>query len=208
MKRKSISWITAALLCVAFPGAAKSGMLGGIEIGDEGVRSFYLAVGDFYGVSDQQVVVVHQRHIPDDEIPVVFFLASRARVAPDVIIGLRLGGSSWMQICSKYNITADVFYVPVSGTPGPPYGKAYGHYKNKDKSKWKEIRLSDADVINLVNLRFVSEHQRCSPNDVISARSGGSSFVKISHNIEKKRSMSKADSKDNSSSKSSGKKKH
>ena len=208
MKRKSIRWITAALLCVALPGAARSGLLGGIEIGDEGVRSFYLAVGDFYDVSDEQVVVVHQRRIPDDEIPVVFFLASRARVAPDVIIGLRLGGSSWMQICSKYGLGADVFYVPVSGNPGPPYGKAYGHYKNKDKSKWKEIPLSDADVVNLVNLKFVSEHQRISPDDVIKARSGGSSFVKISHNIEKKRSMSKADSKEKSNDKSTGKKKH
>lgn len=206
MRTKSIIVSLAAILCIGLPGTSKSSMLAGLEINDEGVRSFYLAVGDFYNVSDEQVVVVKKRNIPDDDIPVVFFLAGRARVAPDVIIGLRLGGSSWMEICMKYGITADVFYVPVAATPGPPYGKAYGHYKNKDKSKWRDIRLSDADIVNFVNLKFVSQHQGCSPDHVIQARGAGKGFVSISHDIEKKRSMSKADSDGSKSKSSKGKK--
>ncbi len=206
MRTKSMIVALAAILCVGLPGTSKSGMLAGLEITDDGVKSFYLAVGDFYNVSDEQVVVVKKRNVPDDEIPVVFFLAGRARVAPDVLIGLRLGGSSWMEICMKYGITADVFYVPVAATPGPPYGKAYGHYKNKDKSKWKDIRLSDADIVNFVNLKFVSEHQGCSPDQVIQARSGGRGFVSISHDIETKKSQAKSDS-DGKSKSSKGKKK-
>lgn len=190
MKTRLFILVLAGMLCGALPGTARSGLYAGLEIQDESARSFYFAVGDYYGVPEKQVVMVHQRNISDDEMPVVFFLAARAHVGPDVIVGLRIGGSSWAQICAKYNIGADVFYVPVSANPGPPYGKAYGHYKNKDKSHWKEIQLTNADIVNFVNLKFVSEHQRCSPDDVIKARGAGQSFVSISHDIEQKRTRS------------------
>jgi hypothetical protein len=64
----------------------------GISIGDEGLRGFYLAVGDYYSVPEREVIIVRERHVPDEEIPVVFFIARMARVRPATIIDLRLGG--------------------------------------------------------------------------------------------------------------------
>jgi len=164
----------------------------GLSIGDGGIKGFYLAIGEHYKVAQKEIVVVKEKKLPDEELPVVFFLARRAEVAPDVIIKLRLGGKSWMGICAHFGMTAEIFYVPVKQVPGPPYGKAYGHFKNKKRNKWSTIRLTDTEIVNFVNLKFISEHYGYSADDVIKMREKGNSFVAINAEVKKnKRQMKK-----------------
>ena len=167
----------------------------GLSIGDGGIKGFYLAIGEHYKVPQKQIVVVREKKIPDEELAVVFFLAQRAEVAPGVVIKLRLGGKSWMVISAHFGLTAEIFYVPVKRAPGPPYGKAYGHFKNKKKSQWRTIRLTDAEVVNFVNLRFISEHYGYSPDDVIKMREKGNSFVAINAVVKKNKGQEKKQSK-------------
>jgi hypothetical protein len=185
------SLIAVCFLAVLFadPGRAAD-VNAGISIGDEGLKGFYLAIGEQYQAPEREVVAVRQWQIPDEEIPVVFFLARRANVGPEVVIKMRLGGKSWMDIAIGYGLTAEVFYVPVTVVPGPPYGKAYGHFRNHDRSKWGTIRLADADIINFVNLKFISERYHCPADDVIKMREKGANFVSI--NTEVKQNKEKA----------------
>jgi len=157
----------------------------GISIGEEGVRSFYLSVGDYYRVPEREVIIIRERGIPYEEMPVVLFLAGRAHVAPGVIVDLRLRGMSWMDITFHYGLSPEIYYVPLRTAPGPPYGRAYGYYKKWPRKEWKKVRLGDNDVVNLVNLKFASEHYGCSPEEVIKMRSGGRNFVEINEEIKK-----------------------
>ncbi|MGE5238770.1 MAG: hypothetical protein ACM3ON_08210 [Chloroflexota bacterium] len=157
----------------------------GLSVGDEGLNSFYLAVGDYYRVPQSEVVVVRDHHVPYYDAPVVFFLAQRAHVAPATIVDLRLRGLSWMDITLHYGLSPEIYYVPVTYVPGPPYGKAYGYYKKLPRKKWKEIRLHDDDVVNLVNLGFISNHYRYKPEEVISLRSKGKEFVAVHDEVRK-----------------------
>jgi len=156
----------------------------GISIGPEGLKSFYFSISDYYHVPEKEVVVVRERKIPDEELPVVFFIARRAGVEPKVIVDLRLGGSSWYDISFRYGIYADVYYVPLVVDPGPPYGKAYGYYKNKPKKQWKKIKLADADIINLVNLRYISEYYNYKPEKIVKMRGEGKHYTVINENIK------------------------
>ncbi|MEW5925212.1 MAG: hypothetical protein AB1746_14610 [Candidatus Zixiibacteriota bacterium] len=174
----SIALLPASNLCNA-------GVDIGLSLDKDGLNSFYLAIGDHYRVPEKEVVVVRERNIPDEELPVVFYLAARTGVSPDAIIKLRLGGKSWMDITFQYGLTAEVFYVPVNGDPGPPYGNAYGHFKHHNRNEWGTIRLTDYDVVNMVNLKFISEHYGCTPDDVIKMRSKGSNFVNINAEVKK-----------------------
>jgi hypothetical protein len=191
-----LSWfktLTAALLFASIPQYGQADVDLGLSIRDGEVRSFYLAVGDFYNVPERTLMVVHERNIPDDEVPVVFFLAQQARVSPSVIIDLRLGGRSWMDITLHYGLTAAIFYVPFSAAdPGPPYGKAWGYYKKRPRSKWGEIRLGNADIVNLVNLKFISGHYGYSPEQVVKMRGKGKNFVSINSEIKKGKGESKS----------------
>jgi hypothetical protein len=167
-----------------YPAAAQWNL--GVSIGNEGVNGFHLSVGEYYHVPEREVLVVRKRGIPDEELPVVFLLAAHARVAPEGIIDLRLGGMSWMDITLRHRLSPEIYYVPVNGGKiGPPYGKAYGHYKKHPKNEWKKIRLPDSDVVNLVNLKFMSEHYGYAPEKVMQMRSEGHHFVAINDSIQK-----------------------
>ncbi|UCD93949.1 MAG: hypothetical protein JSU69_09280 [Candidatus Zixiibacteriota bacterium] len=163
----------------------------GVSVEDGCLKTFHLAIGEHYNVPEKEIIVVRERKIPDDELPVVFFIAGRAGVKPEAIIKLRLGGKSWMAISAQYGLTAEVFYVPVKSSPGPPYGNAFGHYKKRKKAEWGKIQLADSDVVNLVNLKFISEHYGCSPDEVIRMREKGSNFAAINAEVKKNKGQAK-----------------
>jgi len=181
MKLKWIVTLAAAFLIFSVPPDSRADVNVGLSIQDGEVRSFYLAVGDYYGVPERSLVVVRERHIP----------AREARVGPDVIVNLRLSGKSWMDITLHYGLSPQIFYVPFAVDPGPPYGKAWGYYKKKPKNKWREIRLADRDIVNFVNLKFVSGHYGYSANEVVKMRGSGKSFVKIHGEVKKGKDKSK-----------------
>jgi len=160
----------------------------GVSIGDEGLRGFYLAVGDYYRVPQREVIIIRERRIPDEEIPVVLFIAQRARVRPAAVINLRLAGKSWLDITLHFGLSPGIYYVPVQvAVTGPPYGKAYGYYKKKPRKEWRKIVLEDADVINFVNLRFISEHHSYPTEHVIKLREKGKNFIVINDEVKKEK---------------------
>ncbi len=166
----------------------------GISVADGELRSFYLAVGSHYHIPGEEVVAVKERYrFRNEELPVVYFLAARARVKPSVIIDLRAGHISWLDISFRFGLTPDIFFVPLTVEKvGPPYGKAYGYYKKYHPTKeWKKIVLSDSEVVDLVNLRFISEYHKIAPGKVIEMRGQGKNFVNINIEIEKGKGKAK-----------------
>lgn len=163
----------------------------GVKADESGIKEFYLAIGDHYKAPEKEVVMVRERGIPDDDLPVVYFIARRAGVPPIAVIKLRLDGRSWMDITFHYGLTAEIYYVEVQKVKGPPYGKAYGHFKNKPKKEWNTIKLVDADIVNFVNLRFLSEHYGHSPDEIVRMRSEGESFVNINAKVKQAKQSQK-----------------
>ena len=157
MRRTMVALVVGILMWLSTGDRCTAGVEFGLSISD-GAKSFYLAVGERYEVPQEKVIVIREKNIPDEELPVLFFVARRAGVAPEVVVKMRLGGKSWMDISLHYGVTAETFYVPLEHKAGPPYGKAYGHFKNKKKTEWRTIRFTDVEIINFVNLRFISEH--------------------------------------------------
>jgi hypothetical protein len=174
--------VALGLFLLSVPASAQN-VSTGITISDGVLRSFYLAIGDYYRVPEPRVVHVKQHYrIRDEELPVVFFLASRAHVDPDVIIDLRLRQRmSWLNITFHFGLTPEIYYVPVERV-GPPYGKAYGHYK-KHGQDYRRVVLADSEVVNLVNLRFISEYHHAAPEVVMDMRGRGQKFVIINDEV-------------------------
>jgi hypothetical protein len=164
----------------------------GISLANGHLSSFYLAIGDYYHVPESRVVYVRDHHhIHDEELPVVFFLASRAHVDPQVIVDLRLRRRmSWLDITFHYGLTPEVYYVPVRRV-GPPYGNAYGHYK-KYKNDYRKVVLADDDVVNLVNLRFMSEYHGIAPEVVMDRRGRGEKFFVINDDFREAKAKNRA----------------
>lgn len=140
--------------------------------------AFLRAVGEHFGTSQQEVAVLAQWKLAMGEIPVVLFVADRAGVSPDVVISQRLRGEGWMGIASGYSVHAGDFHIPIDGDPGVLAG-AYERFSVRPASEWHEVRLSDADVVALVNLRFLSRHLGLPPDRVVGELGGGEGMVEV-----------------------------
>ena len=154
-----------------------AGINAGVSVG--GGNEYFTAIGRYQGVADKDVLFIQKRGIPDEQIPVVMFIASRANVRPEVIMDLRRQGRSWADIALNFGLGADAFYVQVDG---PVYGRVYGRlysYFNRPLNMWNQIRLSDDDIVNFVNLRFMSDHYGYRPDEVIRMRETGKSYITI-----------------------------
>jgi hypothetical protein len=167
-----------ALLALA-PTLVRADVSAGLSVNGQGLEDFYVNIGSFFQVPQAQVAIVRQRQIPDEEAPVVLFLAQQGHVSTDVIVNQRLGGMSWMDIALGLHLNAGTFYVPVTGDPGGPYTSIYAHFKGK-KRRWKSIRLRDDEIVNLVNLRFTTQRYGYRPDEVATLRTGGKHFYEIS----------------------------
>jgi hypothetical protein len=157
----------------------------GLSVNEEGIKAFHLAIGNHFQVAYRDVVSARKRNLADEDLPVVYFIARHADVAPGAVIKMRLKGQSWMQIAIDLGLDASYFHVPVKRKAGPPFGKAYGHFKNKKRSQWRKIQLTDIEIISLVNLRFVSEHYGYAPEEVMKMREKGKNFVVINGEVKK-----------------------
>jgi hypothetical protein len=49
---------------------------------------------------------------------------------------------------------------------------------------WQRGDLRDADIVNQVNLKFISEHHRYAPEKVMKYRSNGKSFTTIDRDVK------------------------
>lgn len=153
---------------------------------EEALSGFFLAVGDYYRIPQTEVVIIWERGIPAYEIPVVLFIAKRAHVAPEIVMDFRLRDNTWLYTTLRFGLGPEIFYVPVGVVVKDSlYGKVYGYYKYKPKKEWKKIVLSDDDIINLVNLKLMSEHYGYPPEKIIRMRSGGQEFNSINNEIRK-----------------------
>jgi hypothetical protein len=178
------STVLAAVLVFALVSSVKAAVSLGVTAGNQGLQSFYLAIGDYNRVPEKEVVVVRQQGIPDEDLPVVFFLAKHANVQYAEILKLRKKRWSWMKIVRKYRLDPAIFYVPVkTEVKGKAYGKPYKYYRSKPQKKWKNINLNDREIVNCVNLRFVSEHYGYDPDEVIRMRESGKNFVTINNEV-------------------------
>ncbi len=162
----------------------------GLSLTDGKVKSFYLSISSYFQVPEATVIRFREQYrLSDDELPVAFFLAREARVEPAVIINLRLQGLSWWAISLHFKLSPEIFFLPVTMAKiGPPYGRAYGYYRQHRHQKvWSQVVLTDVEIVDLVNLKFVSTHQRIPPERIMEMRAKGHGFIDIHDTVVKEK---------------------
>jgi len=137
------------------------------------VSEYHLAASNYFRVSARDVAVIRDRRVRDEDLPVVLFIAQRASLSPSTVVDLRLRGFTWWDISVRYRLGAEAYFVPAAGIP------AYGRPRNQ----WNTIVLSDADIVSLVNLKFLSEYYRVPANRVVDLRSRTGDFVAVQREI-------------------------
>lgn len=155
----------------------------GISGSDRGISGFSLSIGDYYRVPAREIIMI-ERYLPEEDISVIYFLARHSHRTPQYISQLRLNGMSWWNISIHLGLDPRTLYIVDSRRhSGPPYGKAYGYYK-----EGKSHRLNDAEIVDLVNVKFLSSYHGVSVDDVIDRRARGQRYMHIDDDYRMKKS--------------------
>lgn len=111
---------------------------------------------------------------PEDDFPVIAFLAYHSHRSPTFILNLRREGYTWSDIFFQVNVSPSVLFVAMDRDPGPPYGKAWGYWKKHYRPGTRvRYRLADRDVVGLVKVQTAARHFGASPFSVVEAQRGG-----------------------------------
>jgi hypothetical protein len=130
----------------------------------------HLAVND-YGYSRRTIepLLPRIRYVEAD-LPTILFLAHESGRSPRYIVDLRSRGMGWMDISRRCGVSVDVLFSGFDRDPGPPYGRAWGHWRNR-----AGFRLSDREFQDLVQVQLGSRWTGYRPYQVIQYRRQGRS---------------------------------
>ncbi len=171
--------LAVVVLCsgLAMPQVALAGLdidLGAnVRLSDD-TDLFFNISSRYYGNEPHVVGSLGARYSDPDDLTVSLFLSNRSGRDPMDVARLRDRGMSWFDIGVRFGVPMDDWFVPVRRQPGPPYGKAYGHWKKKSG-----VHFSDADARNLVAVRMIHEYYGVSVETAMEWRAGGRSIREI-----------------------------
>lgn len=109
-----------------------------------------LAVGDSgHSRETLEPALSHLHHVGAD-LPVVLFLARHSNWSVSAIASLRGDGDAWAIVFTKVGVSTGLLFQGIERDPGPPYGKAWGHWKKRNRG----FALTDSEIIGLVQIQI------------------------------------------------------
>lgn len=131
---------------------------------------------DYYGFDYQVVADLREMGCRTDDITVILHLAYCAHCEPFIIVRwYTIQRLSWIDIAfGKLNLQPAVFFMNVDEPErlGPPYGRAYGKYRNSPN----DVSLSNSEAVDLVQLKVTCECYSVSPEEVIENKNRGNNI--------------------------------
>lgn len=187
--------VVALFILVMAVGSARAGtdvsFGAAVPVGDD--ANLFLSISSRYFDRDQRVIADWgRRFYPDpDDLAVALFLSRHCDKDPEFFFGLRQQGLGWFEISNRCRVPVDVYFVPVARDPGPPYGKAYGHWKKYKHDRKHVVVLDDGDIRNLVAVRMVHEYYGVPVEVAMQWRSTGHDVRKVMNSEYRQRHTEK-----------------
>ena len=145
----------------------------GLPLGDDD-RIFLNVTNSYYAPQRAEAVSVIRR-CPDpvDDYPAVLLLARASHRSPAAILDLRLGGLDWAEVMYRMHVSPSVLFVGMDRDPGPPYGKAWGTWKQNPRGR---LEIKDRHFVELAKLRVSAGAFGVSPYAVVAERRNGTRY--------------------------------
>lgn len=157
-------------------------------IGASAGTTFDEALASYFNISDSVMARLAAVDIDSENLTVALFLAKIAGVEAEKMAAYRAQGDSWMDVMKSRNIEPTDLYFMISGDiQGKLFGPIFTKYDSTAQDKWDEIFFEDEEIIDLVNLRFVYQHNDYSAFKVMNLRESGNSWVTIYDTVRQAR---------------------
>lgn len=165
--------VVALLVPTPAPGQGRERPQGAREV----VEAYFRGVGEFFDVDPEEVFILGEWRLPAEEIPVVIFLSQRTGASTDALAALRQNGRPWMELANRYGLSSGDFHTTLPRGPAGPLARVVSELGALDPAQWDRLRLTDEEIVSLVNLRFLTGYLRVPPRAVMEAHAEGGNFV-------------------------------
>jgi len=181
LRRSTAAVLLAAAIAAAaipFPAAAATDLFYDASLAlrlPDDARFFLNVTNRYYGSSRQAVGVLNRCADPSDDFPVVMFMAQASGRRADAVLSMRSKNMPWSDVMARIQVPSDRLFAGLDRDPGPPYGRAWGHWKqNRGRGeKPAQVVLDDRAVQELVRLQIASWALRVNPYTIVSERQRG-----------------------------------
>jgi hypothetical protein len=209
-KLTRLALVIAALAVPAMPAhAVDVDWFGGLRLSDGDRTVLSLSAVHFGSDQAESNHLARQLVDPREDLPVLLFLAAESGRTTSFILDLRMGGLSWWEIRARLGIAPKRVVVALPRDPGPPYGKAWGHYRKHPghKNAPRSVALTDTEFSDWIGARVVSRAYGIDVVAVLESRSEGLSLAEVVTLQEQRQDTGKPSGKNKSHSASAGKSK-
>lgn len=146
---------------------------------DDSTQVFLHVTNTAYPMPRERVTAVfHEIPNPYDEYPVLAFIAYNAHVDIGTVWAYKRKGHVWANVMWHFGVPPSALFVDVPRQPGPPYGRAYGHWKRLGDRMPRDV-ISNDDVTYWVRMRAVASYAGVPPGQVYRWRESGQRFDTI-----------------------------
>lgn len=155
---------------------------------DDLEKEYYAALSAHFGVEADSLAALLELELDIKDLPVVLFLSQINKTGPSRIAGLRAKGESWMKIIENRVISPSVFYFMLTGEiESQTFAPIFAEYKALPERRWGEIVLTDDEICDMVNLKFIYSYHDYSVFEVMKMRDLGKSYPEINYQVKVKR---------------------
>ncbi|HUU46166.1 MAG TPA: hypothetical protein VM118_10585 [Acidobacteriota bacterium] len=158
--------------------------VGGSVVASDVDNDYRKALTIYYNVSEDVIAELTAAQLKMEDIPVAVQIHQKTRLSCQTIAERRARGDTWMEIASAQGMRPQDFYVIVVGKiSSKTYGPIFDKFKTRPIDQWGKIELTDSDIVNLVNLKFIASQHDYSIFRAMELRDRGKDFVRINHEV-------------------------
>jgi hypothetical protein len=127
-----------------------------VHFGPGGIDIHPQTFSNYYSLPPERVSYLRERRIPDYQWPLYYEVARASNMDVARVIEERNRHRSWYDLLLALGLSPNFLYLdePSYASLGPPYGRAYGYYRNNPSEVY---RWSDSDLYNLAAVKFLSQ---------------------------------------------------
>ena len=151
---------------------------------DSSLEEYYADAVDFFADSTSTLADILAFEPDPEDVPVIFMLSQITGVSPVKMAELRDRGDGWQALMSVRGAKPQDLYFMISADfESKVFSPVFEKFSSTPESDWGKIELTDQDIVNLVNLRFVYRNHGYSAFEVMAMRDRGESFPAINQKI-------------------------
>jgi len=157
---------------------------GALYAGDEKV-AFEEALMAYYEITGDDVTALKETGLALEEMPVALHWASPAMTSPVNLATLRARGDSWQDIAHVRQVGPSSVYIRIGKEfTSTIYEPIFAKFTKVKGATWTDVPLTSDDIVNLVNLKFLSSYYGYSMFEIMAMRDGGADFVSIAATVK------------------------